>query len=213
MKLSELGLSNAVLEDVDYTSIPEERGEFTPPLQPGPYVFELPSPTNLESSWEVIARNGEQRVQAVLTGESSLIAHLAGNATQNFSAWINNNAYPRGAEKIPVSDMQYLVRSIDPTATPKSNTEFVQVLNGLAGRRFKATVAWSAYCNPNKDVYFPDGEGNLQVHEGTKGCGTNYYQQNIPRGDDNLFIDRFECSECGATVRAFPRLRNFQPVE
>lgn len=215
MNINELDLGNDNL-GLNYNEIPEETSEYTPPLQPGSYVFSLPS--NLNSIWEVIERSGQKRVQAVFHNTDALTVHLPNNETRSFSAWISNHPFPRGKEKIEVSDMQYLLRILEPAATPQTNTEFVDLLKKHGGDRFKANVTWSAFCNPNKDAYFetaPDEAGNTSVvvQEGTKGCGENYYQKAIPRDDAGMFADTFKCTECNAVVRAFPKLRKFSSIE
>lgn len=214
MKLNELGLTNEVLDDIDYDNLPEEKSSegFIPTLQPGVYVFELP--TNLAECWEVVGRQGKKRVQAVLHGENSLTVHLKDNSTQAFSAWINNHAYPRGSKEGPLaSDLQYLIRAFDPTLQPKTNPDFVEALNKQAGKKFKATVVWKAYCNPARAAYFFNEETGKAEESAEKGCGANYYQNVIPRDEQGNYDERFQCTECNAVVRSFPSLRNFQPVE
>lgn len=214
MNINELNLGNEKL-GIDYGQIPEETGEYTPPIQPGSYVFALP--TNLDSIWETIDRGGQQRVQAVFHNDDALTVFLHGDETRSFSAWINNHPFPRNKEKIEVSDMTYLIRVLEPSATPQTNPEFVAALQRHAGEKFKANVTWSAYCNPKKDIYMEvadeAGETTVQVQEGTKGCTTNYYQNAIPRDDKGMFVDTFTCTECNAVVRAFPKLRKFSSVE
>ena len=210
--INELNLGNEDL-GLDYNSIPEERGDYIPPMQPGTYVFELP--TDLSSVWETIERNGGTRVQAVLHNENALTAHLPGNTTRTFSAWINNHAYPRGgSDGIEVSDLTYLIRVLEPAATPRTNPQFVDVFGKQGGKKFKANVVWSAFCNPNKDAYFENKDGVVELVEGNKGCGENYYQKAIPRDESGMYVDTFKCTDgCNAVLKAFPKLRKFSSLE
>ena len=112
--------------------------------------------------------------------------------------------------------MQYLLRILEPSATPQTNPQFVDTLKRHAGAKFKANVTWGAYCNPNKDGYFETIQGDpnsVELVEGNKGCDENYYQKSIPRGDDDLFVETFKCDKCNAIVRAFPKLRKFSSVD
>lgn len=197
---------------VDYDNIPEEYGDARMPApQPGPYMLQLPD--DLSNTWEVIERAVGKRVAVALTGEHAMTMFLPDNATRPFNTWINNAEYPRGTEKIPASDMQYLIRALDPTAKPTTNKEFVTEMSKHAGVKFKASVEWSAYCNVNKDAYFHNAEtGATEVAEGTKGCGAKFYQSSIPvNPETGLLEESFECT-CGAMVRAWPNLRNFKPA-
>ena len=109
--------------------------------------------------------------------------------------------------------MQYLIRILDPSATPATNQQFVAILSAHAGEKFKASVTWSAYCNPNKTARFANAEGVAEEVESTTGCGENFYQQSIPTDDDTgQFESQFSCSGCGAVVRSFPKLRNYRSV-
>lgn len=209
--INELNLGQESL-GLDYENMPEERGEYVSPVQPGTYVFELPE--DLSSIWEVIQRQGKERVQAVLHGDNALTVHLPKNEDRAFSAWINNHPFPRGKEGIEVSDMQYLIRILEPSATPNTNPQFVDVFSRHGGKKFKANVTWAAYCNPEKDAYFENAETKaIEVAEGTRGCGENYYQKSIPRDENDLYVDQFQCDKCHAVVKAFPRLRKFSSLE
>lgn len=209
--INDLELSDVELPVPDYDDIPEEKGEYVPPPQPGDYAFTLPA--RLDNVFDVIEWGADKapRVQAVLARESALTLHTT-DGDRTFSAWINNAERPRGKEKVPVSDLTYLIRALNPTATPKTNKEFATEFAKHGGRKFKASVTWSAFCSPTKDAYFPDpsNPGTSILCAGTPGCGKNYYQQDIPK-QGGVYQERFQCT-CGATLRAFPKLRNFRPL-
>lgn len=207
-------------EDIvpDYNEIPEEFGQRTPPPQPGTYVFKLPE--DLTSVWEPFEANinGEQkqRIRAVLRDEHALIMSGNGRENEPFGAYISGAERPRGKERTPVSDLTYLVRCFG--EKPRTPKEHATALIKHGGESFRADVEWSAYCNPKKDAYFEvketDDDGNEVIVtkqvEGTQGCSENYYQQDIPRDEHGLYQQRFTCGKCGASLMAFPSLRNFK---
>lgn len=215
--INELALKEETIVP-DYEAIPEEFGSFTPPPQPGTYVFKLPE--DLSSVWETfdatISGEKKQRIRAVLRDEHSLLINGNGTENQPFGAYISGAERARGREKVMVSDLTYLVRCFgEKPTTPKQHAE---ALIKHAGESFRADVTWSAYCNPNRNAYFETKETNengeevtvVKEVEGTHGCGANFYQEDIPKDADGLYVQRFTCGECNAQVMAFPGLRNFK---
>lgn len=163
--------------------LPEERGEFREPPQPGTYRFQLPAA--IENCFDIIdvkQRDGDgkvvtdaagnpityQRVNLVLDGSNALvILQSPGNKVNGepFNTRISNIERDRWAGKdlkVKVSDLTYLLRAMAPEARPRTNEEFIQLcLQVLPNRQFTADVEWGGYCDDKKDAYFefPDETG------------------------------------------------------
>jgi len=140
------------------------------------------------------------------------------------------NRAKRGEPEQMASDLDFLLRDAFKIAKkPMNNPGYAQVLMTLSGKEFTADVEWSWYCNDEKNIRVPDGQGGYTEVE-QKGCGSKYYQggkngvQKSPQdpgqpvGPANPLVwpERIICGgkdgiPCGAAVRAFPNLRNLRP--
>jgi hypothetical protein len=91
-----------------------------------------------------------------------------------------------------------------------SNMDYAKALLQYAGKEFSATVEFQWSCNPKKEKYVEDAEGNTQKLEGTTGCGARYYQNTIEKNEDGTYPERITCGglegQCGASLRAFAQL-------
>lgn len=214
--INELDLSDEVIvqEQTNYDELPDEYTPRTPPLYPSTYRFRLPP--DLSQVWDAREYEGiGQRVTAQLYGDNALVVTQSkdGEREQDpCNVFISNRERPRGrkGEQINVSDMDYLLRALQHNGRPRTNKEYVEALSSHAGEEFVADVEWNAYCNPKKDMYVENEEGTgVEKAEGNTGCGTSYYQNEIPKVD-GVYQSRFGCENCGAVLFVREQLRNFK---
>ncbi len=211
--LNALGLTNEKLEDADFDQIPENLGQaFADPPQPGKYRFRLPP--SLAAIWAVVdTQEHGQRINAIFDQDAPLTIVQSPNKEvdgEDFTYRISNVPRARTKEKILVSDMALLLRALGETKLPASNKAFAQALMKYAGKEFGATLEFSYRCNDKRDAYFDDGQGGTAKAEGRMGCGSRWYQRDVPKVDGKQPV-RITCTnpECGASVRAFPNLTAF----
>jgi hypothetical protein len=228
-KLQELGLTNEqVGQALDYNSMPDQMGSFTPPPQPGSYRFKLPN--DLTGIWEVFDHTGGnppgKRIRAKFDDAHPLTIIQSPNATRNgepFQTSLSNAERRRGKKDDPaapwISDMDYFNRDVwSLTSKPSGGNvgyanEFMKHANG----EFGADVEWNWFCNPKKNIYADNGQGATQEVAGQAGCGTSYYQKDVPKvaqdpNDPNSpqeFPLRITC-QCGANIRAFANITRFR---
>lgn len=227
--LQELGLKAAPATGVDYDNIPEERGgQFTPPPYPDDYGFKLPG--DLKKAWDVFEdAEKKQWVSLVFDDENPLTISQAKDADvvgSTVKVRINNKPRNRGKEKIPVSDMTYLLRVLAPAAKPgagekdqaKLNTAFIAEMNKHGGKEFVANLEWQTNCSPKRDAYFDDGTGTgktakreLEPGVYQQGCDARYYMGDWPKVDGR-YTQTLTCGECQAVLNPFPQLTRFRAV-
>lgn len=231
-KISDLKLVNEqVGEALDYASMPDQMGSFTPPPQPGPYRFKFPK--DLSGVWEVFDHtNGKppgQRISAQFDDAHPLtIVQSPGGVEDGnpFQTKISNAERKRGkkddADAPFISDMDYIFRDVwGIMAKPKTNKAYADEFQKHAGTEFGADVSWSWRCNPKRNVFVSNGQGGSTEVEGQPGCGTAYYEKDIkgteymvPANPEDpnspkVYPLRITC-QCGATVRAFANLGVFR---
>lgn len=189
--LEDLGLTDnePAIEIPD--DIPEESSGYIALPQPGEFLFQLPD--DVATTWSKFDIEGKgARISVGFTRDNPLTILGEGKNTHydgyfNDSpviTFINNNEWPRGREKVLVSDMTYLIKALEATVPDgeksklTNNVSYVKALEKHLGKQFYAEVSWRAYCNPNKDIYMriTDADGNTRVEQqpGTPGCGANY---------------------------------------
>jgi hypothetical protein len=230
-KLGDLGLSNeAVGQALDYAEMGEQMGTFADPPQPGDYRFRLPG--DLSAVWETFDyQNGVKpgpRVRAKFDSTNPLIiVKSPGDARtgEPFQTSITNAERKRGkkddATAPYISDMDYMNRDVwGLTGKPGngSNLAYAQEFMKHGGAEFTAEVTWNWFCNDKKPIFVDNGSGGFTQMEGQNGCGTSYYQRDIPKvpADPNdpskgqHYPLRITCGSCGANIRAFANLGNFR---
>jgi hypothetical protein len=196
-------------------------GTFTPPPQPGTYVFRLPPPAAIFNCFEVDETSDQgQRLRASLRDEAALYNESLG---ESYSTNLSNRVryVKRGDDRIAVSDMAMVLNAVKSFPENNTNVAYGNALVEAAGRRFRADSTLTANCNPNRDIY-RDGA----VVPGVKGCGWKYAAEAymdgqgrqvraIPRDENNLVSLRFQClnPKCSAEVRSWGQLKGFRPVE
>lgn len=214
--LSDLGLGNEKLHgDARFEDIPENLGQtFADPPQPGKYRFKFPA--QMGNIWAGIDSDKHgKRINAIFEDDSALTIVQAPNGGEavgtEFATRISNIPRERTKEKILISDMASLLRSLGVTKTPTTNKGFAEALMVFAGKEFGADVEWSYYCSPKKDIYADDGAGGTQKVEGKAGCGARYYQSQVGKVEGKQPL-RITCGnpECGASIRAFANLSAFR---
>ena len=82
-KLAELGLGNEKVGDVDFADMPEQRGGFTPPPQPGTYRYKLPTFDQGSPIWDKIDTADGPRLNVVFEGPMALTIVQSPGGTHN----------------------------------------------------------------------------------------------------------------------------------
>lgn len=227
--LQQLGLTNEQVGDqLDYASMPDQFGGFTPPPQPGPYRFKLPN--DLSGIWEVFQYDKGnppgKRISAQFDDSHPLtIVQSPGGAHDGepFTTKITNAERKRGKKDDPtaqhVSDMDYMNRDVwGLTSKPAGgNMGYATEFQKHGGTEFTADVEWSWVCNEKKPIYVDNGQGGLQEVAGTMGCGSKYYLKDIEKvpqdptdpNSPKVYPLRITC-QCGGNVRAFANLVRFR---
>lgn len=221
--INELDLKADEVE-VDFSEMPEPGGQFTPPPKPGSYKFTLP--TDLSSIWDKVeTREGKERIKAVFDFDNALMYSSIRNSKIEEQPWTTNisNVEYSFRDGGKTSGMaQLLKHALGEETTPKTNIEYAQALMRHAGESFIADVEWSTACSERRDIrtYEEDEDGNrlnsTSVKEGTPGCGRRFYQRDIPKTDDGVYMEMFTCDLVGcdspesAVLRCFGNLRNFR---
>lgn len=223
--LESLGLGKEQLEGAEFADIPENLGQsFPDPPQPGVYRFRLPTAGQMKAIWATVdSTNYGQRLNAIFEDDAELIIVQSPNHEhdgEGFRWRLSNVPRERGKEKVLVSDMDLLLRAKGITTRPKTNKAYAEAMLKLAGQEFTATEEFSYRCADNREIYVDDGAGGQQKVEGKMGCGSRYYQRDVPRvpSDPNdpaspkVYPLRITCSnpDCGASIRAFPNLTGFK---
>jgi hypothetical protein len=217
--LNDLPLNEDKIPDVVVEDQPV-LGAFTPPPQPGTFVFRLPSGPALFNCFEVdeTADQG-QRLRASLRDEAALWNETLG---EPYSTNISNRVryIKQGDERVAVSDMAMLLKAVDSIPDNSTNIAYGHSLVAAGGRRFKADHTLTANCSAQRDIY----RGGSVV-PGVKGCGFRYAVEEytsrdgrktlaIPKDEHNLISLRFQClnPKCTAELRAWGQLRGYRPA-
>jgi hypothetical protein len=211
--INDLGLGNDALEGAEFDQIPENLGQsFPDPPQPGKYRFKIPG--NIAAQFAVVetTKHGT-RINLLFDQDAPLvIVQSPGKVAdgEEFQYRLSNVPRERTKEHILVDDMGMLLRAMGVTKRPPNNTAYAKAMIGMAGKEFGATLEYSYWCSDQREAYFDDGQGGQQRVEGRMGCGSRWYQRDVPKVDGVQPV-RITCSnpECGASVRAFPNLTGF----
>jgi len=213
--LQDLGLQaeNLPTAGQELDSLPEF-GRFTPPPQPGAFRFKLPG--DLSTIWEVFDtpdKKPPQRVRAVFDRDHPLLIVQSPQHKYNgepFETRISNSERARGKDKsIVASDMDYLLRALKVTTKPASNPDYVRTMQLQGGKEFSADLRYSWKCSPDRNIRVKDAAGAIQEVENQKGCGTAYYQEDVPKAADGTTPYEITC-QCGAVLKAFANMDNIR---
>jgi hypothetical protein len=190
-------------------------GGFTPPPPPGAYRFALPK--DLNSVWDLFDvpdKQPPQRVRLTFDRDHPLLIVQSPKGISNgepFETRLTNNERGRGKDKAVVaSDLDYLLRALGDKQKPKTNREYMQKVTSHAGQEFGGDLRYSWRCSKDRDIRARDGQGQVQVVEGKKGCGEAYYQEDVPKAADGSVPYEITCGQCGALLRAFANLDNLR---
>lgn len=190
-------------------------GSFTPPPPPGAYRFELPR--DLSAIWDLIEtpeKTPPQRVKATFDRDHPLVIVQSPLGTSNglpFETRLTNNERKRGkGGEVVASDMDYLLRALGEKQKPKSNREYMQIVQRHGGKQFGGDIRYSWRCSKDRDIRARDPQGSVQVIEGKKGCGASFYQEDVPKGAGGEVPYEITCGDCGALLRAFANLDNLR---
>jgi hypothetical protein len=213
--LNDLGLQAEQLPTAgqELADLPEFGGFRIPP-QHGAFRFKLPA--DLSTVWEPVDTPNlkpPQRVRAVFDRDHPLVIVQSPQNKYNgdpFETRISNAERPRGKDKsVIASDMDYLLRALGVKAKPGNNPAYVQVMQQQKAKEFSADLRYSWKCSADRNIRVRDQQGAVQEVEGTKGCGTSYYQEDVPKNPDGTTPYEITCS-CGALLRAFANLDNIR---
>lgn len=231
-RINELGLTNEqVGEALDYGTMQDQFGGFTPPPQPGTYRFRLPA--DLTAIWETFDHAGGnppgKRISAKFDEAHPLtIVQSPGGVDdgQPFTTKISNAERKRGKKDDPqaqwISDMDYVNRDVwGLKEKPRGgNPGYAQEFLKHGGSEFTADVEWSWRCNDKRPIFVDNGAGGYEEVPTQMGCGAGYYQKDIEKvpadpGDaqsPKVYPLRITCSTpgCGGNVRAFANLVRFR---
>jgi hypothetical protein len=216
--LQDLGLRDEALPTAGQAlaDLPEF-GSFREPPQPGAYRFKLP--TDMSSIWDVYDtpnKQGGQRIRAVFDKDHPLfILQSPGGRANNepFETRISNEERPRGKDKsIIASDMDYVLRALKVATKPANNRGYIDALKTQGGKEFGADIRYSWRCSTDRDIRVRDKDNNIVPVDGRKGCGTAYYQEDLPSGGKDAAGNvptQIQC-QCGAVLRCFANLDNIR---
>jgi hypothetical protein len=190
-------------------------GGFQAPPPPGAYRFQLPA--DLNAVWDLIDvpdKQPPQRVRASFDRDHPLLIVQSPQGKSNnepFETRLTNNERGRGKDKaVTASDLDYLLRALGEKGKPRSNREYMQTVQRHAGKQFGADLRYSWRCSKDRDIRARDGQGQVQVVEGKKGCGESYYQEDVPKAANGEVPYEIQCGNCGALLRAFANLDNIR---
>src|SRR5215471_8764161 len=191
-------------------------GGFTPPPPPGAYRFELPKDVSaIYDLFDVPDKQPPQRVRVNFDRDHPLLIVQSPKGLSNgepFETRLTNNERGRGKDKAVVaSDLDYLLRALGDKTKPRTNREYMQKVSTHGGKQFGADLRYSWRCSKDRDIRVKDGNGQVQVVEGKKGCGASFYQEDVPKGANGEVPYEITCGDCGALLRAFANLDNLRP--
>jgi len=217
--LQELGLKEEVLptagEDLDDLPV---FGSWAPPPPPGPYRFKLPM--DLSAVWEPFLapdKTPPERVRMLFDRDHPLQivqcpkgVDLVG---EPFETRLSNNERKRGkkgSDSKAASDLDYLLRALGERVKPRSNTEYIRMVQRHAGKEFAADITYNWQCSDQRDGRWADPTGTVHLMEGRKGCGEKFYEKDVPKQADGKVPLEVDCSSCGARLRAFANVDNIR---
>jgi hypothetical protein len=189
-------------------------GTFAPPPPAGAYRFKLPGDmTGIWDTFDVPEKTPPQRIKATFDANHPLqiVQSPGGKYNQEpFETRLTNNERKRGkGGAVIASDFDYLLRACGVTKKPKTNREYMTVLQQQGGKQFGADIRYSWRCSTDRDIRVRDGSGQYQTVEGKKGCGTAYYQEDVAKVNGEVPYE-VTCEQCGAHLRAFANLDNIK---
>lgn len=204
-------------------------GTFTPPPQPGPFRFKLP--TDLTTCYEVYdtpTKTPPQRVRLIFDQDHPLeiLQSVGGKYNgQPFQTRLSNEERSRGKDKaIVASDWDYLLRALGIQTKPTrlvngqkvpDNRGYIEATRPLAGREFGGDIRYSWKCDEKRNIRVAtvDPQTNqrtgIQEVDSQRGCGNAFYGEDVPNNPDGTKPLEITC-QCGALLRAFANLDNLR---
>ena len=192
-------------------------GSFREPPQPGAYRFRLPA--DLSAIWDVYDTPNKvpgQRIRALFDKDHPLlIVQSPGGRANNepFETRISNEERSRGKDKLVIaSDMDYVLRALKVAQKPGSNRAYIEIMKQQVNKEFAADIRYSWKCSADRNIRIKDQAGSIQEVQGRPGCGTSYYQEDLPNGGkqpDGMVPTQIQC-QCGALLRCFANLDNIR---
>lgn len=168
-KLNDLNLPDADEgeEVIDFDSLPPQFGDLADPIQPGTYEFRLPK---VGPDYEAIVdKQGKPRLKVMFKDACQM--KIVGT-TDRFRHTFNTIPMNKGEGKPKVASSTYFLQAVGKVPKSASRKDIGAAINEACEeeRSFLGTTTLTAYCDPLKDVYGPDGQKNV----GVKGCGRRY---------------------------------------
>lgn len=190
-------------------------GSFSPPPPSGAYRFKLP--LDLSAVWDlfdVADKTPPQRVRLALDRDHPLLITQSPQGKSNgepFETRLTNNERARGKDKsVVASDLDYLLRALGEKKKPQSNRECMQMVQKHAGQEFGGDLRYNWRCSKDRDVRAKTPDGRTEVITGKKGCGSAYYEEDVPKNAAGDTPFEIQCEQCGAVLRAFANLDNIR---
>jgi hypothetical protein len=219
--LEEVGLGNENSDSTNWDEMGEQIQGFKPLLPPGEYEFNLP--LSLKDCWSDAfdTKQGKRAALMVdLVVTNARDQKRVGDVRRMRINGAERNRAKKGDPERLVSDLAFFYRdALQGKTKPKGFTALAKAVgNEGGGKRFVATVEWSAFCNKKTVRYIMNAEERaVKDTEGELGCGANYYMEGgsgkaIPKNEDGSFHERFECT-CGAALRCFDGLTRFKQAK
>jgi hypothetical protein len=224
-KLSELNLSKDVIkhEVKDLSELPAQMGSRPPMLQPGSYVFQLPSTNNMREAFD----NDKDGNLVVVFRDAAALTVVqappenAGNIGRPHGNRVSARARKRGKKDDlnakSASDFDYLLFALGEQALPKTQPLYGEVLLKHGGEWFGADVELSWNCNDQKPIRVEGDGGQLVEMNGEEGrdrivgCGARYYEKDVDKNQEGKYDARLSCT-CGATLFANENLVRYRRV-
>jgi len=190
----------ALPEEVDLDTLPEQFGGGFELPQPGRYDFALPA--DIKGAIEEIEIGGVLRLKANFrwpkeTGPEQ-DRRLTMTSGQKLNWSVSNT--PMGSRPSGLANL--LGHGLGYGGKLVSNRDFGGALVDAAGGTFSAKLIWTARNKDTGQRYSTRPYLNKKTGAETKP---------IPRGADGKFLEEFT-DEHGASLRCFPELENFGPA-
>jgi len=164
--------------------------------------------------FDVPDKTPPQRVRMVLDRDHPLlIVQSPGGKNNNepFETRLTNNERPRGKDRsVVASELDYLLRALGEKGKPKSNREYMTMIQKHAGREFGADIRYSWTCSKEREKRAKDQNGAFTKIEGSHGCGEKYYQEDVPKDANGQVPFEVMCSACGNWMNAWANLDNLR---
>ncbi len=214
--------------DVDFDNLPEFGGGLPTPY-PGDYIFEMPlgtvsawSKEHNDTKGDYIKLSLRKDKDTNIDNQLIIVQSPEGKFDgQPFGATFTSmiRKVKQNGVEVAIHGLAYLAKGLR-ASVPKGSgalgvAKAINEAVQAGSRRFGAPIEWSATCKDNAPIYVKveqDGKivtVQMDGQEGREiviGCGSRYYQKDIPKDAEGKYMERFQCGNCSAELRAFANL-------